>query len=56
VIREHGLEDRVTVLVGPVLGRVDPRDLARWMLEDGLRARMNLQLHKVIWGAEARGV
>jgi 7-carboxy-7-deazaguanine synthase len=56
VIRRHGLEDRVTVLVGPVLGRVDPRDLARWMLEDGLRGRLNLQLHKVIWGAEARGV
>jgi 7-carboxy-7-deazaguanine synthase len=56
VIRSHGLEDRVTVLVGPVLGRVDPRDLARWMLEGGLRGRLNLQLHKVIWGAEARGV
>jgi 7-carboxy-7-deazaguanine synthase len=56
VIRRHGLEDRVTVLVGPVLGRVEPRDLARWMLEGGLRARLNLQLHKVIWGPEARGV
>jgi 7-carboxy-7-deazaguanine synthase len=56
VIRSHGLEDRVTVLVGPVLGRVDPRDLARWMLEGGVRGRLNLQLHKVIWGAEARGV
>lgn len=56
VIRGHGLEDRVTVLVGPVLGRVDPRDLARWMLECGLRGRLNLQLHKVIWGPEARGV
>jgi len=56
VIRRHGLEDRVVVLVGPVLGRVDPRDLARWMLDAGLRARLNLQLHKVIWGEEARGV
>ena len=56
VIRRHRLEERVTVLVGPVLGRVAPRDLARWMLEAGLRGRMNLQLHKVIWGAEASGV
>ncbi len=56
VVRRHGLEDRVTVLVGPVLGRVEPRDLARWILEAGLRARLNLQLHKVIWGADARGV
>jgi 7-carboxy-7-deazaguanine synthase len=56
VIRGHGLEDRVVVLVGPVLGRVAPRDLAGWILESGLRGRLNLQLHKVIWGAEARGV
>jgi len=56
VVRRHGLEEKVTVLVGPVLGRVDPRDLARWMLESGVAARLNLQLHKIIWGAEARGV
>jgi len=56
VIRRHGLEGRVTVLVGPVLGRVEPRDLARWILESGLAARLNLQLHKLVWGADARGV
>jgi len=56
VIRGQGLEGRVTVLVGPVLGRVEPRDLARWILESGVAARLNLQLHKVVWGAEARGV
>jgi 7-carboxy-7-deazaguanine synthase len=56
VIRRQGLEGRVTVLVGPVLGRVEPRDLARWILESGVAARLNLQLHKVVWGAEARGV
>jgi 7-carboxy-7-deazaguanine synthase len=56
VIRGQGLEGRVTVLVGPVLGRVEPRDLARWILESGVAARLNLQLHKVVWGPEARGV
>lgn len=56
VIRGQGLEGRVTVLLGPVLGRVEPRDLARWILESGVRARLNLQLHKVVWGADARGV
>ncbi len=56
VIRRHGLEGRVTVLVGPVLGRVEPRDLVRWILESGVAARLNLQLHKLVWGAEARGV
>jgi len=56
VIRRHLLPGRATVLVGPVLGRVDPRDLARWLLESGIDARLNLQLHKVIWGPDVQGV
>ena len=56
VIRRHRLPGRVTVLVSPVHGRVDPRDLARWILESGVEARLNLQLHKIVWGPEARGV
>ncbi len=56
VIRRHRLEGRVAVLVGPVHGAVDPRDLARWMLESGVEARLNLQLHKLVWGPDARGV
>jgi 7-carboxy-7-deazaguanine synthase len=56
VIRRHRLERRVALLVSPVHGAVDPKDLARWMLESGVDARMNLQLHKIVWGADARGV
>ena len=56
VIRRHRLEGRVALLVSPVHGAVDPRDLARWILESGVEARLNLQLHKFIWGADARGV
>jgi 7-carboxy-7-deazaguanine synthase len=56
VIRSRGLEGRVAVLLAPVHGKVDPRDLARWILESGVEARLNLQLHKLVWGPEARGV
>jgi 7-carboxy-7-deazaguanine synthase len=56
VIRRHGLEGRVAVLVSPVHGKVDPRDLARWILDAGVEARLNLQLHKIVWGQDARGV
>jgi 7-carboxy-7-deazaguanine synthase len=56
VVRRHRLEGRVHVLFSPVWGQVDPKDLARWMLESGLDARLSLQVHKVIWGAGARGV
>lgn len=56
VIRRHRLEGRVEVLLSPSHGQVDPRDLARWMLESGVQARLNIQIHKVVWGADARGV
>ncbi len=56
VVRRHRLEGRAHVLFSPAWGQVDPKDLARWMLESGLDARLSLQVHKVIWGADARGV
>lgn len=43
-------------LISPVFGRVSPESLARWILEDHLDVRLQIQLHKVIWGAEKRGV
>jgi 7-carboxy-7-deazaguanine synthase len=56
VIRRHDLERRAHLLLSPVWGRVEPRDLARWLLESGIEARLSLQIHKVVWGASARGV
>ncbi len=55
VIEERGL-DRWTVLLSPVWGEMDLKSLAEWMLADRLPARLQTQLHKHIWGAEARGV
>lgn len=45
-----------SVLFSPVTGSLDPAELAAWMVADKLRARLGLQLHKIIWGPEARGV
>ncbi len=56
VVREHELERRVPVNFSPVHPGLDPRDLARWILDDGLRVRLNLQLHKYVWGADAKSV
>ncbi len=52
----HGLAERVPVGFSPVHGVLDPRDLAEWILEDALPVRLNLQLHKYVWGADAKGV
>ena len=45
-----------TVLFSPSHGDLPPVDLARWILDDGLSVRLQLQLHKYIWGANVRGV
>jgi 7-carboxy-7-deazaguanine synthase len=57
VVGRHRLAGRVAaVLFSPVHGVLDPRALAAWVLEDGLDVRLQLQVHKYIWGADARGV
>lgn len=57
VVRERGLADRVrAVLFSPVHGGLDLRLLAQWILEDALPVRLQVQLHKHIWGPEVRGV
>lgn len=45
-----------TLLASPVWGKLDPKDLVRWVLEDGIFVRVQVQLHKVIWGADTQGV
>jgi 7-carboxy-7-deazaguanine synthase len=54
---EHDLASRcAAVLFSPVHGVLDPRLLSEWMLADRLPARLQLQIHKVIWTPETRGV
>lgn len=57
VIEKYSLDQRAPqVLMSPVWGAVEWKDLAAWILESGVRARMQLQLHKLIWGADVIGV
>jgi 7-carboxy-7-deazaguanine synthase len=56
VVRRHALEGRAHLLFSPAWGAVEPRELARWLLASGLDARLSLQIHKVLWGADVRGV
>jgi 7-carboxy-7-deazaguanine synthase len=52
----HGLVGRVEVLFSPGYGALDPERLASWIIEDRLNVRLNLQLHKYIFGPDRRGV
>ena len=55
VIRERLRGCPAALLLSPVHGKLAPADLVAWMLEDRLPARLNLQIHKVVWG-DRRGV
>jgi len=50
VLQDHSLALRSPVLFSPSFGQLEPRQLAQWILEDRLPVRMQLQLHKVLWG------
>jgi 7-carboxy-7-deazaguanine synthase len=57
VLQRHDLATRcATVLFSPAHGVLPSRELAAWILADRLPVRLQLQVHKFIWGAEARGV
>jgi len=57
VIGRFDLSHRAAALhVSPVHGVLDPRQLAEWVLADRLPARVQLQLHKLIWDPQTRGV
>ncbi len=51
-IQAHDLAARAQLLFSPSFGEVDPTDLAEWILADRLPVRLQLQLHKLLWGGE----
>jgi 7-carboxy-7-deazaguanine synthase len=55
-VSERGLVGRCPLLFAPVHDELDPSELSRWVLEDGLAVRVQLQLHKYIWPGVVRGV
>ncbi len=56
VLDRYHLPGRTTVLFSPVFGKLEPIELAEWIVRDRLNVRFQLQLHKLIWHPDARGV
>ncbi len=50
VLAKYALTEKSPVLFSPVYKTLPPADLAQWVLEDHLPVRMQLQLHKILWG------
>jgi 7-carboxy-7-deazaguanine synthase len=56
LIRARRLAERCPILLSASFGRVNPTDLAAWILESRLPVRLQLQQHKILWDPNARGV
>jgi 7-carboxy-7-deazaguanine synthase len=57
IIKRCNLANKTkAILISPAWGKLDLKELANWVSASGLDVRMQLQLHKYIWGPEARGV
>jgi 7-carboxy-7-deazaguanine synthase len=57
IVSEYDLENRAkAILISPAWGQIDLPELADWITGSGLRVRMQLQLHKYIWGPDVHGV
>jgi 7-carboxy-7-deazaguanine synthase len=56
IVKQYSLGDRCPVLFSPVFASLDSQPLAEWILSDRLPVRFQVQLHKLIWDPETRGV
>jgi 7-carboxy-7-deazaguanine synthase len=56
MLSEYRMSERFNILVSAAFGLLKPKDLAAWMVEDRLKARLNLQQHKYIWHPRQKGV
>jgi len=56
VLQKHHVEARRKALFSPAFGALSPELLAQWILEDALDVRLQLQIHKLVWGPERKGV
>ena len=55
-VNKYELLDKCRVLLSPAYGVLNPEVLAGWIIEERLPVRLNLQMHKYIYGPERRGV
>ena len=55
-ITAYSLDKTCTLLFSPTFGEIDPQQIVEWILAENLPVRMQLQMHKMIWSPEEKGV
>lgn len=53
IMQAHAIHQKCSVLFSPVYADINPTELAEWILADKLPVRMQVQLHKILWGEVA---
>ena len=56
MIKDHRLAEKAKLILSPVISRLEPALLAQWLMDDALPARLQLQLHTLLWPGMKRGV
>ena len=56
LIKKHKINETAPILFSPVYGKLELKEMVKWILEDRLPVRLQTQLHKVIWSKETKGV
>lgn len=57
IIEKNGLTDKCSVYFSPVFGRIEPKEIVEYMIENNLNGvNMQLQMHKFIWDPDKKGV
>ena len=55
-ITEYSLDKKCTLLFSPTFGKIEPQLIVEWILTENLPVRMQMQMHKMIWNPEEKGV
>lgn len=56
ILSKYNLEEKCGILFSVVFGKLEPITLVNWIIEDKLKVRYQLQMHKIIWHPETKGV
>lgn len=56
IIKKYSLEEKCALLISPVFGKIDSVEIVNWILEDKIKVRFQLQMHKFIWSPDTKGV
>ncbi len=56
LIEKYNLSSKCKILFSPVFDKINYQDLSKWILEDNLNVRFQVQLHKHIWEPDKKGV